>query len=216
MEQRELNATVRTEHGKNACRRLRRQGLLPAVAYGRNTQPISVQVNARQFRTVLGAHAEGHLVSLRLQHNGGEETVAALVKEVQHEPATGAPISVDFLRVSLTEKITTTVPLAAEGTPVGARAGGILDQAIHEVEISCLPTDIPEEIVFDVSHLNINDTVHVREIQPPPGVEILEDAETVVAVVHPPRLQEEPAPLAEGLVEPELIQTKGKREEEEG
>ncbi len=215
MEQRELTATVRTERGKNACRRLRRQGIIPAVAYGRDMEPIAIQVNAREVRTALGSHAEGHLVNLRLKRNGSEETLTTLVKEVQREPVTGAPFSIDFQRISLTEKITTSVPLVAHGTPAGAREGGILEQAVHEVEISCLPTDIPEEIIFDVSHLHINDSIHVRELQPPAGVEILGDAETVVAIVHPPRVVEEPAPVEEEAAEPEVIQTKGKKEEEE-
>lgn len=215
MEQRELAATVRTEHGKNACRRLRRQGIVPAVAYGRDMEPISIQVDAREARAVLGSHAEGHLVNLRLKRNGSEETLTTLVKEVQREPVTGALLSIDFQRISLTEKIMTSVPLVAHGTPAGAREGGILEQAVHEVEISCLPTDLPEEITFDVSHLGINDSIHIRELQPPAGVEILDDADTVVAIVHPPRVVEEPTPIAEEPTEPEVIQTKGKKEEEE-
>jgi large subunit ribosomal protein L25 len=216
MEQRELAATVRTERGKNACRRLRRQGIVPAVAYGRGMEPISIQVNVREARAALGSHAEGHLVNLRLKRNGNEETLATLVKEVQRDPITGALLNIDFQRISLTEKITTSVPLVAQGTPVGARAGGILEQAVHEVEISCLPMDLPEEITFDVSSLGINDSIHVRDLQPPAGVEILADAETVIAIVHPPRVVEEPAPVAEEEpAEPEVIQTKGKKEEEE-
>ncbi|MCS6860071.1 MAG: 50S ribosomal protein L25 [Abditibacteriales bacterium] len=215
MKQRELTATVRTERGKNACRRLRRQGIIPAVAYGRGMEPIAIQVNAREMRAALGTHAEGHLVNLRLKRNGSEETLMTLVKEVQRDPVTGAPLSMDFQRISLTEKITTSVPLVAHGTPAGAHAGGILEQAVHEVAISCLPTDLPEEITFDVSHLNINDSVHLRDLQPPAGVEILGDADTVVAIVHPPRVAEEPTPIAEEPTEPEVIQTKGKKEEVE-
>lgn len=188
-----LRVQVREALGKGAARRLRRSGLVPGVVYGTGPQAIHVAVPERElFRTlqIAGTHS---LVDLHIAGGGNGGRHKVLIKEVQQDPMRDEFVHVDFHAVALDQEIQTTVPVALEGED--ARADdGIVQLVLREIQISCLPTDIPEAITVDVSGLAVGDVVTVGQLTPPPGVAILTDPEETVVTVSVPRLaEEEPA-----------------------
>jgi large subunit ribosomal protein L25 len=204
MEQIALVGTSRSETGKGPARRLRAEGAVPGVVYGMHREPIPLSVNARELDTVLGRQA-GTNVLLTLEIAGAEISGdrSALLKAVQRHPVTQDLESVDFQWVDVTEAISVSVPIAVEGTPDGADLGGVLEYGLTELEISCLPTEIPESIVVDVSHLGLQESAHVSDLQVPEGIEVLSSAEDVVATCAIVRIaveeeEEEEAELEEG------------------
>ncbi|MCI0405411.1 MAG: 50S ribosomal protein L25, partial [candidate division Zixibacteria bacterium] len=166
---------ARTEAGKQKAKKFRAQGLLPGVVYGEG-KSTPVVFNAHDFETLhQSIRGENVLINLEIQ-NGGLETKKTLIKAIQREPVWGKILHVDFQHVSLSKKITVKVPVHLIGTPVGVKdTGGILQHTFRELEISCLPTEIPQHIDVDVSLLKIGDSVHVRDLRLAEGVQILVD-----------------------------------------
>jgi large subunit ribosomal protein L25 len=194
-----LPISSREVTNSRATRRLRREGQVPGVIYGGGDEPLPFAVPERALRHALAAR--GAVVELDL--NG--TATPAVLKDAQHDPVRGHTLHVDFLRVRLDVAITTTVGLeliGGEDTP-GTREGGVLEHVTREVNIEALPTDIPERLELDVSQMAINDTLTLEAIRPPSGVTILDDAETVVATLTPPRLEAELEALEEAAVEEE-------------
>jgi large subunit ribosomal protein L25 len=227
--QHELSITTRAEQGTRPVRRLRQQGLVPAVVYGRDMEPLSVSVNHRELVRLLHSKKGEHaLVTLRLQDMPDEASLPAqkiagqagaksggtswekpaLVHAVQHDPVDGRVVHVDFHAILLTERVKVKAPLILMGEPVGVKQeGGVLEHFLREVEVECLPTEIPSGVEFDVSALKIGDTVHVRELVPPKGAKILSDPEGVIASVQKPK-EEKPAEEAAPVAEPEVLREK--------
>ena len=209
-----LSGARRDRLGKGGARKARAAGQIPAVLYGHGETPIPVAVGTRDFEIALHKHEGGNpIVNLAL--DGGEYT--ALIRAVQYDPITHAVLHLDFQHISLTETVEVKVALHLTGTPTGVKdGGGILEYILRDVDVRCLPTAIPPSIGVDVSHLNIGDSVHVRDLVVP-DVEILNDRDATVATVVPPTVMEEKpaeeAAVAEAPAEPEVI-TKGKKEEE--
>ena len=144
MEQVKLEAQQRTPGNKGAARRVRREGLVPGVVYGRGEATIPLAVDARTLSQLLRKH-RGSSVLFNLKVDGeSPEGLAAIIKELHADPITDVLLSVDFQWVSLTEEITVAVPIRLESVAAGVQAGGVLDQALYEVQVSCLPTNIPE------------------------------------------------------------------------
>lgn len=190
MSSHDLKVTSRQEKGKQAAKRLRREGLVPAVAYGHKEEPVKLALNAKELRDLM-AHGGSHgLLNLKCE---GVPDSPVIIKALQRHPVSHAVNAVDFLRVSLTEKVTASVPLVLEGEPVGVKMdGGVLVQALHQLEIQAFPQDLPEHIMVDVSGLEFDGApIHVREVTLPQGVEAVTDGEEPVAVVNPPALEEE-------------------------
>jgi large subunit ribosomal protein L25 len=182
-----LKVSPRDPSGSRSVRRLRRAGEVPGIVYGGGEDPLAFSVESRQLRLAL-AHA-GAVLDLDL----GGSTTPVVLKELDRHPVTGETMHLDLLRVRLDEKIQTTVVLdlvGAEEAP-GVRDNGILEQVTRELNIEALPNDIPDSIQHDVSGMEMNDTLTVEALQAPSGVELLDDAETVIATVTPPRLQAE-------------------------
>ena len=210
-----LAGARRDRLGKGGARKSRAAGQIPAVLYGHGETPIPVAIGTRDFEVALHRHEGGNpIVSLALE--GGEYT--ALIRAVQYDPVTHHILHLDFQHISLTETVEVKVALLFTGLAVGVKdGGGILEHIMREVEVRCLPTAIPPSISLDVSHLNIGDSVHVRDISIP-NVVILTDAAATIATVVPPTVMEE-KPAEEAVVaeaggaEPEVI-AKGKKEEE--
>ncbi len=191
MEQFPLGATKRTETGKGVARRLRRAGRLPGVAYGHGQEAIPLSVDRRELQAVLKSEY-GLNTLLALSVDGGAPAdLAAIVKGLQVDPATRELLAVDFQWVSLTEEITVSVGVTLTGQAPGVVEGGVMEQALHEVEVSCRPTDIPETISVDISSLRQGDTLHVSNLQAPPGVTILTSLATTVCTVSAPAVVEE-------------------------
>jgi large subunit ribosomal protein L25 len=179
-----LDLSSRAAEGSRSARRLRRSGLVPGIIYGGGAEPELFAVDARILRNTL-AHS-GAILQITVDGGGA---APVLVKDVQRHPVRGHALHVDLLRVRMDETIHTTVTLHLVGADVapGVVAGGVLSQGVVELNIEALPGDIPDEgIDFDVSGLEINDTVTLSAMTPPAGVTLLDDPDTVVATVTPP------------------------------
>jgi large subunit ribosomal protein L25 len=188
MSQYNLKVSPREMTGKEANGRLRRSGEIPAVAYGHKEEPVKLQLNAKELRDLM-AHGHGRGL-LNLQQEGAP-SLPVIIKSVTRNPKTHNVESVDFLRVSMNEKVTANVPIVLEGTPDAVRVeGGILVQAMQSLEVTAFPQDIPEHINVDVTGLVFNGApIHVREIVLPANVVAVTDGEEAVAVVNPPDVE---------------------------
>ena len=206
-----LGAKPRDGRGKNDARKLRAQGLVPAVLYGHGEETRALTVNAHELKRLFSRiHVENTIIDLKVD---GQE-VKALVREVQSHPSRGDILHVDFYQIHSGEKVTVEVPIVLTNTAAGVRAGGILQQQMDAIEIRCLPDAIPDEIAADVSQLEIGDSLHVRDLTVPPAVEVLVDGERTVCSVLPPTVgaAEGAAAEAPSSSEPEVIR---RRKEEE-
>jgi large subunit ribosomal protein L25 len=218
-----LEARDREVYGRNAVRRLRRDGLIPAVMYGHGEDSRSLMVPEQELSHLLGRiSVENTLVDLNV---GSGEAQKVLIREVQRHPWKAKILHVDFFRIQADEEIRVAVPLRLEGTPFGVRnSGAILQQSRYELEVQCLPMDIPEVFVHDVTDLDIGDVVHVSDLDTG-SVVPLEDPELTICTVVPPTViqvveeEEELGELEE--MEPEVIgkgpdDEEGEEEEGEG
>jgi large subunit ribosomal protein L25 len=189
-----LSVEPREPAGSRAARRLRRTGKVPGVVYGGGEDPLAFQVDSRDLRLAL-AHA-GAVLDLSIEGGGASPVV---LKELVRHPVTGETVHVDLLRVRLDQAIHTTVVVeltGAENSP-GVKEGGVLEQVTREITIEALPTDIPDSIGYDVSEAVIGDTVTLEALSMPSGVTLLDDPETVLITLTPPRLQVEEEPEIE-------------------
>jgi len=216
-----LEATARESFGKNEARRTRRAGRVPAVLYGgdgKGATPISVEPRAllRILHSESGANT---LISLRL---AGAGDTRVLVKEYQLDPVTHHLLHADFYRVAMDRAIQVTIPVSVKGEPKGVKQqGGILEFVRREIEIQCLPGDIPEHVEIDVSELMVHQGIRVRDIVHDARWTAVTDGDTMLVHVILPKAEEEP-PAAEAAAaaapatpaEPEVIK-KGKKEEAE-
>jgi large subunit ribosomal protein L25 len=209
-------ATRRSEGGKNYNRRLRVQGQIPGVVYGPAKESVAVSVSPKDIATILrSASGENTLFDLDLE--GGRRKV--LIKDYQLEPVKGHLLHADFYEVALDKLLHVTVHVELQGVPVGVKVqGGVLDFITRELEVECLPGDIPEKVVVDVSELEMGKHLRVSDLQVPEKVTVLTAPDNVVAHVVAPRAEEAPvvaevAPVEAGA-EPEVIK-KGKAEEGE-
>jgi large subunit ribosomal protein L25 len=205
-------AENRTETGKNENRRLRVQGKIPGILYGVHKETIPVAVSPREITAILrSATGENTLFDLDLL--GKKRKV--ILKEFQIEPIKGHLLHADFYEIALDRRLQVKVHVELHGNPVGVKVeGGILDFVTRELEVECLPTEIPEKIVVDVSELALGKNVRVSDVPAIPNVTILTEGDIVVAHVVAPRAEEEVAApaeavVAEGAAEPEVIK-KGK------
>ena len=198
METVEITIERRAGQGKGPARRLRAGGKVPAILYGPKRETTWVSMSAEEFKRKL-AHLEGaHLI--RLVQAGGTEPDLhqrmVLVREMQVHPVTGAALHADFYEVDLTERLTVAVTLHFVGKPVGVVNGGILQPILREVQVECLPTEIPEFIEIDVSGLDIHDAVHVAQLMLPEGVVAVGDTTRTVVAVLPPSIEAKPGEVA--------------------
>ncbi|MBI4458975.1 MAG: 50S ribosomal protein L25 [Acidobacteria bacterium] len=211
-----LEAEIRKEMGKGAARRVRREGKLPAVLYGAGKQPLPLTLSPRQLTLLLrkgGSHA-----ILQLQV-AGENATPAMVVDFQREPVKGDLLHIDLQRIALDRKMHVTVPVVVTGEPRGVKEqNGVLEVVARELEVECLPLDIPAHISVDATPLGLGDQIRVSDLQQLVGekVHILRDATTVIChVVMPKVVEEKPEveAVAAAPAEPEVIK-KGKVAEE--
>jgi large subunit ribosomal protein L25 len=205
-----LTAQKRTLIGRNAIKKIKEKGLVPGVIYGSQTEPIALQIEGRELTTVL-AHASSEHVLVELEIVDGSERTnrLALIQEVQHHPLKRELLHVDFQAVSATEKIISAVPIEAVGEALGVRTfGGLLEYSLRTLEVECFPQDLPDIVRLDVTNLSIGESLHVRDIQLPSGVEAITDGDLTVVSVVASRVGEEVAETAEVAVAPEVITEK--------
>lgn len=203
----------RRETGKGAAREARRRGRIPGVVYGHGEESVSISVDASDLqRLVQSISVENTIVDLKIA--GSKKPYKVLIRELQRHPFRDDLVHVDFFHIAMDEKLSVEVPIFLEGVPTGVKdRGGVVDHQLRELEVYCLPTNIPEKIVVDVTDLDIGDAMHVRDIELP-DVEVQTDLERPVVAVLAPKVIEEPVEeeLEEELAEPELV---GREEEEE-
>lgn len=220
-----LEVVKRTSTGKNENNRTRAAGQIPAVVYGAQkagdaVAPVQVAVDPKPFMRIL--HSKSGLNTLITLKVPGEADARVLVKEVQLDPLTHHPLHADFYRVNMDRKIQVTVPIVLHGEPRGVKVeGGILDFLHREIEVECLPAEIPNSIEVDVSGLGLNDAIHLRDVAQGVTWTPITDGDTMLVHVVALRAVEEAAPGAEGAAapaaagtEPEVIK-KGKTEKED-
>ena len=209
MERISLGAVTRSAVGKNAVKKVRREGFVPAVLYGRAREPIPLSVGRKEL---LGALASGRnvLIDLTVARDGQSLANTVMITEVQRDHLRREILHVDLHQISLTERLEVDVPVALVGTPEGvASGGGILEQHLREVSIECLPTQIPDRLTISVASLKVGESVHVRDLVVAEGIEILTPPEEVIAAVVAPVEEEVEAPAAaaegEAAAQPELV-----------
>jgi|SRR5688500_2407374 large subunit ribosomal protein L25 len=215
-----LAAKPRTETGKGVARKLRAAGEVPGVIYGHGREPQPLTVNKREFdRLAERVRITSTVIELAIDG----KTARTLIRELQRDPLKRHALHIDFQELVAGEKVTVSVPLRFIGTPEGVKTGGgILEEVMHQLEVTVDPSNIPDHIDVDVTALTIGHSLHIRDLTLPAGVEITDDPEQTVAVVSAPKAEEEVAPAAEGalaatdvVAEPELIR-KPKAGDEEG
>jgi large subunit ribosomal protein L25 len=194
-----LNAFPRTLSRRGGVKKLRHQGRIPAVIYGKQQAPQSLEISSVEMESVIHHSAsENMLVDLAVKDDARPKRLA-LVQEVQHHALSGKMLHVDFHEVAENEKVVIMVPVETTGEAAGVKnAGGVLEHVLFKVKARALPKDLPEVLVLDVSHLEIGQAIHIGDIKPPAGVEILGDKHiSVIAVSAPITEAQEAAALAE-------------------
>jgi large subunit ribosomal protein L25 len=206
-----VEAQERSDLGKNASRRLRKGGGVPGVVYGLDRPPFPVGIGARKIEEVLSLET-GRNTIFTMSLTGQDRTRAVMIKALQRDPVTERLVHVDFVRVDLAKAVRVSVPLRLLGIAEGVKTeGGLLEFVLRQVEVQCLPADIPEHIDLDVAALHLNQHLSVKDLPVRERVTILDDPEAIVCVVAVPK--EEAAPVVEEAAvvaaEPEVIK-KGK------
>lgn len=212
----QLSATPRDGTGKGSARTLRAQGRIPAIIYGHGREPQTLAIETRELEKLLSRiSAESTVIELTLDGKSAK----TLIREIQRHPFKRQILHVDFQELVAGEKVTVRLPIILNGIPDGVRQdGGILDQTMRELEVEVDPANIPNHVEIDVTSLKIGDSIHVRDIALPEGVEVVGELDSSVCVVSAPRAVVETVAAVEeeGAVaaEPEVI-GKAKKEEDE-
>lgn len=210
MERIPLQAKMRDKTGKGAARSLRREEKIPAVLYGRDCPSQKLMVEDRELKGRLGRNI---IIDLIID---GDKPRTVIVKDLQRDVLKGTLLHVDFQQISLDEKITTTVLLSIEGTAPGMREGGVLQQLMREIEVECLPTDIPEHILVDISQLQINESITIGDLDILEDIRFVTPPEEVVASIVVPTEEIEEEEVEEEIIQPEVIGEDPDVEEEDG
>jgi large subunit ribosomal protein L25 len=219
-----LEAAVREEAEIGKSQTLRQKGFVPCVVYGEGKKTLALKIERSRLIKFMHAHhgGENMVITLKVAGSGAKKTDErpVLIKEVQVHPVQDEILHIDFNEVSLTKRIVVKVPLHAAGEPVGVKQdGGTLEHVMWEIDVECLPTQIPEKIDINVEAMKIGDTIHVRDLAVPEGVTIKHDLESIVLNLVPPHKEDLVAPEAgaEGAAatEPEVIKKEKKPAEGE-
>jgi len=219
-----LISEIRTERGKNASRKMRASGKIPATLYGHKEEPVSLSVDEASLRAILHSRPESAIVDLSIQGKS-DAALNVIVRDVQRHPASGKLLHIDFQRINLDEKVRLEVQVTLSGDPKGVKEqGGILEHLTRSLNIMCLPSAIPESLDIDVSALMIGDSRRLKDLVGEyADIEFLDDPETALATVIPPTVEEvrvaaEGEEEAEEGAEPQVISkdAESKKEEAEG
>lgn len=218
MKEATLNVGIRDGIGTAKSKAVRKAGFIPAVVYGGKKSQVLMISRSEWIKFQHQYKGENMIIDLNI--TGQDKKIkdnTVMIKDVQHDPVSEEVIHIDFNRISLTKAITVKVPVEAKGEAVGVKLdGGILEHILWELEVECLPKNMPKSIEVDVATLKIGDTIHVKDIKVPETIKIKQDLEAIVLSVAPPA-KEEIAPAegelgAEGAAEPEVIKEKKKEE----
>ncbi len=185
MNEKVIKGYKREVFGTSESRRIRREGKIPAVVYGK-AEPLHISVDAKEFTTKIGSLSESVLITIKI----GRKSHTVLIKDYQIDFLSDDLLHLDFYEIAKGEILRTHVPVVLEGSPKGVLEGGLLEQLLHELEIECLPKDIPESIVVSVGELELNESIHVRGLTIPHGVKILTNEDRTVVTVVPKKAEE--------------------------
>jgi large subunit ribosomal protein L25 len=214
MPQLNLAARVRTDVGKGAARRLRRNDQVPAIFYGPNSQPVMLAVKYLDLKTLLkSTGSENVIFQLQIESGQGGSSKTVMLKELQADPIKPVYYHADFYEISMDKELTLNVPVHLVGTPVGASKGGILQHVQRDLSVSCLPGNLVEFLEVDVTALDIGNAVHVKDLVLPEGMKTAEDGETTIAVVTAPHVVAEK--VEEEVVEGEKVEEAAAEEPKE-
>ncbi|MFH1091789.1 MAG: 50S ribosomal protein L25 [Pseudomonadota bacterium] len=182
-----LTAQVRREAGKGPAGRLRRQGLIPAIFYGRRQTPVPLTLDSKKFKAAaFAASGARSLFRLKIEGDGQEEEKVVMLKDHQVDPLKQIILHVDLMEVDVNRPIEIEVPLVLKGRPLGVDKGGLLQQIRHDLTVSALPQNVPQQIELDVSDLDVGHSIHLAELKLPDGVQVLEDVKsTLVTIIAP-------------------------------
>jgi len=218
-----MNLTIKGEKretsGKNASRRIRKQGKVPAVLYGPNIGPYSLTLDKADIFAILKSES-GENSIFKVSFDSGQKNV--MIKEFQSDPVTDELLHVDLIQIAMDKMIRVTVPILLTGEAVGVKSeGGFVEFATREIEVECLPGNIPEQISVDISPLHLHQSIKVEDLTPPENVEIISDENTMIVLIEAPTKEEivEEVEAEEEMVaeeeEPEVIKKERGEEEEE-
>ena len=182
MEQKSMHIEVRDKVGKGVARRLRAEGGIPGVVFGKGMEPVPVSVNVKELASVIGGEA-GQNTLITLKGDARLDGKTVIVADLQRSALKARCLHVDLHKVDLTEKLRVHVPVAIVGTAEGVVEGGLLDVVMHSIDVECLPTQIPDHIIVDVTPLAIGHAIHVGDLSLPAGVKVLEDPKAPIVSV---------------------------------
>ena len=205
-----LLAKLRTQFGKEASRKLRQKGLVPAICYGPKMDPVPLTVDPKELMKTIHM-GENVLIDLMIQDGKKAAQKVVMVRDLQIDPIKDRCIHADLFEVVMDEEISVEVPIVLVGKPEGVKIGGVLEQITREITVECLPSDIPQNIEVDVCHLDIGDTIHIGDIRLEKG-KILVDPTTTLATVVPPTVEKV---VVEEEVEEEVAEAEEAEEAEE-
>jgi len=212
MEQKTLDFSARSETKKGAARRLRRAGKIPSVVYGHDA-PMAITIDAHEFNTKFRVVSESTIITLK----SPDKSIDVLVKDYQEDVIKGKITHVDFYEIEKGKVLRARVPVHLEGTPEGVKEGGLLEVITHEVDVECLPKDLPQGIELDVSDMMIGHSLHAEQIPPMEGVRVLAAPDQVICTVLKQKekleIPEEEELEEEGLLEEEVAE-EGEEEEQ--
>jgi large subunit ribosomal protein L25 len=208
-----LKAYPRSQVQRAEVKKLRASGRVPATIYGRQAKPQNLEISAKEISDLIHhSVSENLLVDLSVENDARSKRLA-LVQEIQHHPLDGKVLHVDFHEVAENEKVTVQVPVETTGEAVGVKAGGVLEHVLFKLKVRCLPKDLPEQIVVDVTSLEIGKAFHISDIKAPEGVEILGDKHITVVAVAAPRAEEEAVATEAAPAAGDVEMTKEKKED---
>jgi large subunit ribosomal protein L25 len=209
-----LSAKPRSETGTRAVKRLREQGMIPAVIYGREFgESLPIVIDGRELRSAMSGHSVHSILNLSIEGRG---TTSVLIHDRQLDVETKRLVHLDLHAVNLNEEVDATINIVAVGTAAGVKNGGILDLVAREIDVRALPAKVPDHLEIDVRELEIGQALHVRDLVVPDGVTIVAEPDDIIVSVLPPSKVEEPVVAAgavAAVVEPELIGAKKAEEE---
>ena len=210
MAQVSIKADTRSATGKGVVRKFRKDGLIPAVVYGRGLDPVAITISARDWEK-LGRHTKRNVIFDMELHGGAKvENRPVMVKEIQRGSLGEKILHIDFLQVNMERTVEVEVPIHVTGKSKGEVLGGIVEMHLRSMKLECLPTQIPEEITVDISELEIGDSFHVSDVSIA-GVKFLEGSDVAILTIIPPSVEEKPAAEAAVAAEPEAApKEKGK------
>jgi large subunit ribosomal protein L25 len=205
-----ITAQPRKAVGRTAVRAMKSTGFIPGNIYGAKVDAQALQFALRDVDYLLShAASESVLVEVEIKDGAKSQTRTAFLQEVQHDPVSGKVLHLDLHAVAMDEVLTADVPIEGVGEAAGVKTGGgVLQQSLRTLEVECLPTNLPDSIIVDISKLEIGSSIHVRDIKLPTGVKLMSDADLTVFLVAAPKVEEEPSTLEPAITEPEVINEK--------